>query len=71
MFVHYSHATFWDNGEIIYSPLPLHCPPDGGTLQAPLALCAGLSQGVSHTKEMTKEKRKEKRREREKTKETA
>ena len=33
---HYSHATYLDDGEIIYSPFPVRCPRGGGTLQAPL-----------------------------------
>jgi len=35
-FNHYSHATYLDHGEIIYSPFPVRCPRGGGTLRAPL-----------------------------------
>jgi len=36
LFDHYSHATYLDHGEIMYSPFPVRCPRGGGTLQAPL-----------------------------------
>jgi len=36
LFNHYSHATYLDHGEIMYSPFPVCCPCSGGTLQAPL-----------------------------------
>jgi len=36
LFNHYSHATYLDHGEIMYSPFPVRCPRSGGTLQAPL-----------------------------------
>jgi len=35
-FIHYSHATYGDHGEGIYSPFPVRCPRSGGTFQAPL-----------------------------------
>jgi len=35
LFNHYSHATYLDNGEIMYCPFPVRCPHGGGTLQAP------------------------------------
>jgi len=34
--IHYSHTTYLDHGEVMYSPFPVRCPRDGGTLQAPL-----------------------------------
>jgi len=36
LFNHYSHATYLDHGEIMYSLFPVRCPRSGGTLQAPL-----------------------------------
>ena len=36
LFIHYSHATHLDHGEDVYSPFPVRCPRDGGSLQAPL-----------------------------------
>ena len=36
LFIHYSHATYLDHGEIMYSPFPVRCPRSGGSLQAPL-----------------------------------
>jgi len=35
-FNHYSHATYLDHEEIMYSPFPVCCPRSGGTLQARL-----------------------------------
>jgi len=35
LFIHYSHATYLDHDEIMYSPFPVRCPRGGGTLQAP------------------------------------
>ena len=37
LFIHYSHATYLDHGEDMYSPFPVRCPRSGGPLQA--ALC--------------------------------
>ena len=57
LFNHYSHATYLDHGEIIYSPSPVRSPRGGGTLQFPPALRPGLSRGdVVRTKEITKER---------------
>jgi len=36
LFIHYSHATYLDHGEDMYSPFPVRCPRSGGSLQAPL-----------------------------------
>ena len=36
LFIHYSHATNGDHGEIMYSPVPVRCPRIGSTLLAPL-----------------------------------
>ena len=35
LFIHYSHATYGDHGEIMCSPVPVRCPRSGGTLLAP------------------------------------
>ena len=35
-FIHYSHATYGDHGENMYSPDPVRCPRSDGTLLAPL-----------------------------------
>ena len=35
-FIHYSRATYLDHGESMYSPFPVRCPRNGGSLQAPL-----------------------------------
>ena len=48
LFIHYSRATYGDHGEIMYSPVPVRCPRGGGTLLAPLAPRAGLSQVEAH-----------------------
>jgi len=36
LFIHYSHATYGDHGEDMYSPFPVRSPRSGGSLQAPL-----------------------------------
>jgi len=36
LFIHYSHATYGDHGENMYSPFPVRCPRSDGSLQAPL-----------------------------------